>query len=294
MPWPWVVGDGQGEGTGDADGDREKEMREVRGRMAQVVWRLRRLCREEEKGRSRELGLSAPWVLAVARARLQQGLADCEMLDGLVQDRLERGEGEGGREPWPRYVAGYCWCPAEDAAEAEAEASATASSQSLTGLVQHVHRLTLRECQVVSQVGRSARAAAREGDAEKAMDKRLLHRVRERLRDGFPPENVLAYYASDIQARHEAGRVQFAIDLGRELEQALRKPERYQRSTSDWLLRLWLPLRLWECPANGETAYHRLTQAALLMGQVPVGFPAFLTAWRNGRARFAGDARHKT
>ncbi|WP_075088862.1 hypothetical protein [Verrucomicrobium spinosum] len=44
---------------------------------------------------------------------------------------------------------------------------------------------------------------------------------------------MLAYYASDIQARHEAGRVQFAIDLGRELEQALRKPERYQRSTSD-------------------------------------------------------------
>ncbi len=283
-------------GNADSETESQREMRAVRGRMAQIVWRLRRLCREEEKGRSRELGLSAPWVLAVARARLQQGLADCEMLDGLVQERLARGEdegeGEGGREPWPRYVAGYCWCPSDAAAEAESEAedaaSAAASSQSLTGLVQHVHRLTLRECQVVSQVGRSARAAAREGDAEKAMDKRLLHRVRERLRDGFPPENVLAYYASDIQARHEAGRVQFAIDLGRELEQALRKPERYQRSTSDWLLRLWLPLRLWECPANGETAYHRLTQAARLMGQVPVGFPAFLTAWRNGRARFAG------
>ncbi|WP_050030979.1 hypothetical protein [Verrucomicrobium sp. BvORR034] len=275
---------------GDADGAREspREMREVRGRMAQVVWGLRRLCREEEKGRSRELGLSAPWVLAVARARLQQGLADCEMLDGLVQERLARGEGERGREPWPRYVAGYCWCPPDAAAEAEDAASAAASSQSLTGLVLHVHRLTLRECQVVSQVGRSARAAAREGDAEKAMDKRLLHRVRERLRDGFPPKNALAYYASDIQARHEAGRVQFAIDLGRELEQALRKPERYQRSTSDWLLRLWLPLRFWECPANGETAYHRFTQAAKLLGQVPVGFPAFLTAWRNGRARFAG------
>lgn len=294
MPWPWVVGDVRGER------ESQREMREVRGRMAQVVWGLRRLCREEEqeKGRSRELGPSAPWVLAVARARLQQGLADCEMLDGLVQDRLARGDGEGeregAREPWPRYVAGYCWCPADSAAEAEDAASATASSQSLTGLVQHVHRLTLRECQVVSQVGRSARAAAREGDAEKALDKRLLHRVRERLRDGFPTENVLAYYARDIQARHEAGRVQFAIDLGRELEQALRKPERYQRSTSDWLLRLWLPLRLWECPANGETAYYRFAQAAKLLGQVPVGFPAFLTAWRNGRARFGSAARTDT
>lgn len=275
MPWPWVVG----EGMRDADSEREsqREMREVRGRMAQIVWRLRRLCREEAKGR--ELGLSAPWVLAVARARLQQGLADCEMLDGLVQARLARGEGGGGREPWPRYVAGYCWCPPEDAS------GSSSSPSSLASLVGHLHRWSIRDSEKVSQVGRSARAAAREGDAEKAMDKRLLHRVRERLRDGFPPENVLAYYASDIQARHEAGRVQFAIDLGRELEQALRKPERYQRSTSDWLLRLWLPLRLWECPANGETAYHRLTQAALLMGQVPVGFPAFLTAWRNARTR---------
>ncbi|WP_075088863.1 hypothetical protein [Verrucomicrobium spinosum] len=109
LPWPWVVGDGQRTGVAESERESQREMREVRGRMAQIVWRLRRLCREEEKGRSRELGLAAPWVLAVARARLQQGLADCEMLDGLVLERLARGEGGGGREPGPgmwRGIAG--------------------------------------------------------------------------------------------------------------------------------------------------------------------------------------------
>ncbi|RBP36974.1 hypothetical protein DES53_115115 [Roseimicrobium gellanilyticum] len=67
-----------------------------------------------------------------------------------------------------------------------------------------------------------------------------------------------------------------------------RRPEKFTRNCKDWLVRMWFPLHLWECPADGEEAWSRLIQAAALQRRPVVTHAQFYAAWRNLRSGMKG------
>jgi hypothetical protein len=127
--------------------------------------------------------------------------------------------------------------------------------------------------------------AMQQENPETAKDKWLLERLRETLRDGWSVDEAFSTLQEECARRIHVGRIDFAISLGKLLDEARRRPQKYLRSTTDWPERAWLPLRLWECAPDGEDAWSRLTTAADLLPIPKIPFHQFHTAWRNLRTR---------
>lgn len=199
------------------------------------------------------------WMLWYARLDLRQAVRDCEALDA---HRVRRGLR-------PVYLASADVFHAPGALEA----------------------LYYRAWQQVcghARGDRPFRAALLRGDRETAHDKLLLERIRETLRDGWSVPEAFETHQAPCAQRIQAGRLEFAIALGKLLDEAQRRPEKYTRNCTDWLVRMWFPLRLWQCAPNGEQAWSRLTHAAALHPSPVMTFAQFHTAWRNLRSRMKG------
>ncbi|QIF00072.1 hypothetical protein [Roseimicrobium sp. ORNL1] len=201
----------------------------------------------------------ASWMLWYAEIDLRQAVRDCEALDaqrvhlGLRPIYLENADGF-------------------DAPEA-------------------LHSLYWRAWQQVcghTRGDKPFRAALQRGDRETATDKLLLDRLRETLRDGWSLAEAFSVHQAQCAQRVRLGRIDFTIALGKLLDEAQRRPEKFTRNCKDWLLRMWFPLHLWECPADGEEAWSRLIQAAALQRRQVVTHTQFYAAWRNLRSGMKG------
>jgi hypothetical protein len=114
----------------------------------------------------------------------------------------------------------------------------------------------------------------------------VLHRIRERLRDGNSPTDAISLESFPIKRMAEDGDADFFTSLGSLVSEAKKRPDKYsKRPLSSLIVKAWLPLRLWECPANGLLAYERCTEAATLIDMKPLQFDEFAKAWKNVRTR---------
>jgi hypothetical protein len=117
--------------------------------------------------------------------------------------------------------------------------------------------------------------------------KSLLKVFRQWLRDGYSASYILQMQG--IQRAISSGNEEAIIQLGRLLYENQKKPEKYaHRSLKEWIIRAWLPLELWDCPADGVVALKRLKNAASLMETVTPDDEAkrdqeLLAAWKKVR-----------
>ena len=118
-----------------------------------------------------------------------------------------------------------------------------------------------------------------------ARGKLILHRIREGLRDGWTADQAIARESENIASIIGAGQSSFLVDLGQIVKDWRRNPEKFKRTNTDWLMKIWLPLCLWECPADGTEAEQRCRDAAEIVGLPMISFGEFLNAWRNVRSR---------
>jgi hypothetical protein len=113
-----------------------------------------------------------------------------------------------------------------------------------------------------------------------------LHQIEALIRDGIPADLTLALYSfatgETLMDEARKGNAAFFIALGSKL--AKLKPA--QRPLTDWILRAWLPLRLWQCPADGRKAHDRFCRAWRLLERTPPDWLDFVNGWNNVRTRF--------
>lgn len=192
------------------------------------------------------------WMLLLARGILDRAATDRAMLDVHARDRSQA--------PVPFRL-------------------------DVPAVLESVRVLAERRQQAFSAGKRPMDAAMLRGEWEDAADKRALHDFRETLRDGWEPARALELHADVIAGRAAACRVFFFESLGVILKEYRLTPAKYERTLSDWMVRLWLPLALWECPADGNEAFARVCAAASLMGGPVPSLTAFLNAWKNVRSR---------
>ncbi|MFZ4595983.1 MAG: hypothetical protein ACOYOF_17115 [Verrucomicrobiaceae bacterium] len=152
-----------------------------------------------------------------------------------------------------------------------------------------IDALHFRACEQIKEMsaGKKPQSKARAaGDYEQSAAKLVLHRIKERMRDGNTCAESLQHESGMIQRMATDGNTGFFVSLGSLVSEAKRKPEKYSdRPLSGWILRAWLPLCLWECPADGVEAHQRIERAAELLDKAAPSYPQFLTAWRNVRKR---------
>ena len=124
------------------------------------------------------------------------------------------------------------------------------------------------------------------GDRAKRLSATVLGIVKDRMRDGCTSTEVLKAESRLIERMASEGNTAFFEALGALLNEARRRPEKYSKRTlSDWIVRAWLPLCLWECPINGIEAHTRITEAASLLGLEAPAMKPFRKAWQNVRRR---------
>ena len=195
---------------------------------------------------------------AMARAVMAQTWADCGILDRALV--------ETGREPFYREL----FAVFHDAAALHA-----LWQVSLLRMAEY-HR------------GKAPRFVELRAGSPAAEGKRVLHDLRELLRDGWAPEAALEILAPAVQRC--TGDVSFQQALGGILSDHRSRPHRFLRSTPEWIVRAWMPLRLYECPADGAEAWERVQIAAALLRHEMAAEASFLSAWRNVRSRVFGKA----
>ena len=202
------------------------------------------------------------WRFMVGSAQIQmhQAVMDCQSLDDL---RMERGDPA-------LYMESFAVCNNSDA---------------LAG----IHCRAYAQLLPHSRAKTPASKASASGDEQKVNWKFALERIREALRDGRSVEYALYIQADDIHSMAENGQAGFFEDLGGLLRKHRETP--FKRDLSAWIVRAWLPLRLWECGTDGFEAHKRLCHAADLMGLDfpgagdPIFYHQFVTAWRNTRSK---------
>ena len=127
------------------------------------------------------------------------------------------------------------------------------------------------------------------GDELKFTWKFTLERMREDLRDGRSAEYTLGVHSDSILSMAENGKSGFFEELGDTLRKHRREP--FTRNLSEWIVRAWLPLCLWECEPDGFDAHERFCSAAELL---ELDFARkdnarflvqFVDAWRNVRSK---------
>ena len=188
----------------------------------------------------------------IVRTTITRAWADCTSLDELLQ---ERGEPQVFRESSAIF---------DDPMALEA-----------------LHRIGCIEFNKPLRSKSPMYALMRKGDTE-ARRKKEMHDLRELLRDQWPPEQALQIMGPTTDPLT-------VIEFGKILAEFHQRPERFQRSTSDWLVRGWIPLRLYECPADGENACERVRFVARML-EISTTEGEILTAWRNVRSRVFGNA----
>lgn len=201
----------------------------------------------------------AVWMLWYARQDMTQALRDCEMLDA---HRVRQGL-------HPIYLA-------------------KADQFDSPGALESLYWRAWKEVCGHARGAKPFGAAMQREDEETGRDKWLLERLRETIRDGWTVGEAFEALREECARRIHAGRIDFAIALGKLLDEAHRRPQKYTRSTTDWVERAWFPLRLWECGPDGEEAWARLKAAMTLLPIIEIPFHQFHTAWRNLRCRMKG------
>jgi hypothetical protein len=202
------------------------------------------------------------WQFMVRSARIQmyQAVMDCQSLDDL---RMGRGDPALFMEAFAVYN----------------------NSDALAG----IHCRAYAELLLHSRAKTPASKASASGDEQKVNWKFALERIREALRDGRSVKYALYIQADDIHSMAETGQAGFFEDLGDLLRKHRKTP--FKRSLSDWIVRVWLPLCLWECDKDGREAHRRFCNAAELLGldfpgaADPIFYHQFVTAWRNTRSK---------
>jgi hypothetical protein len=161
-----------------------------------------------------------------------------------------------------------------------------------------LHQVFLHRFNSDTERGRQWIEEANQEDADqrkKLVDAHMLvNLIRGHLRDQWPVENVLSICEKQIAREASQGNEVFFIFLGKLL--ALHKKTPLTRSFRDWIARAWLPLGLWECPADGVEACERMTQAANLLGipELMPQYPQFKIAWANARASLFKPVKRAT
>jgi hypothetical protein len=194
----------------------------------------------------------------VGRARLGmlQTIVDCTALDQHLADRGEA----------PRYMSDF----------------ATFHSE---GALRGLHCLAIDSLTKARKKPTPMQSAFKNGDERTGTAKFILHRVRERLRDGWNLDQTIQLESDQITKMAREGNSAFFANLGEIMKDRVRKPKSFERTTTGWILRAWLPLCLWECAPDGSEAYGRCMDAADLIGIPMPPEIQFITAWRNVRNR---------
>jgi len=224
----------------------------ARKRMAEVIWN----CRSHYK---KETPKYWQFMVHAARIQMNQAVMDCRELDSL---REERGLPQLFMDAFAVFN----------------------NSDALAGINCRSY------AEYVAVSGRKTPSSKALGlGKNEVVRKLILERFRETLRDGRTIEYALALHEGSIQKMAEKGLGTFFEDLGHTLRKHRRTP--FKRSLTDWIIRAWLPLCLWECDPNGHEAHERFCHATDLLG---LNFPdvhngkflsQFITAWRNVRSK---------
>ncbi len=202
------------------------------------------------------------WRFMVRSARIQilQAVRDCRTLDALL---LERSLPPVMMEAFTEY--------------------------NHSGALAGIDCRAYAELAVLTQGKRPSSKVSASGEPNKFTWKFTLERVREALRDGRSVEYALDLYADTIQSMALSGQAGFFEELGDLFRKHRSTP--FKRSLTDWIVRAWLPLCLWECSADGHEAHSRFCQAADLLelnfpgAEDAVFYHQFITAWRNTRSK---------
>jgi hypothetical protein len=157
------------------------------------------------------------------------------------------------------------------------------------GALAGIHCRAMAEIRAFQGSKKPRFAAIKVGDSDGAQRKTILEVIREKIRDGWDVGFVLKVNADAIQGMVDAGDAKFFEELGEVLRGHRRKP--LQRGLTEWIVRAWLPLCLWECEPDGREAHWRFSEAAKLIGldfegaDPAVFYLEFMTAWKNVRSK---------
>ncbi len=227
--------------------------RAARNRMAETL----RNCRAHYR---KHLPHHYAFMVRSAQIQMHQATMDCKTLDDLLQ----------ARGLPPQMVESFT----------EFDHSAA-----LAGIDCRAYA----ELAALSQSKKTCSKVSASSEPNRYKWKFILEKIREALRDGRSAEYTLDLHAGNIQSMAENGQAGFFEELGDLLRKHRRTP--FKRSLTDWIVRAWLPLCLWECSSDGKEAHSRFCQAADLLnlnfpGIEDAGFyHQFITAWRNTRSK---------
>jgi hypothetical protein len=155
-----------------------------------------------------------------------------------------------------------------------------------------IHCRTLEEYRELTDRKTPAFKAMADGCKSTAYRKRALEVIRESLRDGYGADDALRVNEGWIREMVSVGDAKFFEELGDLLRKHRQDP--IERGLTEWIVRSWLTLCLWECPANSYSAYSRFKEAANLLGVQLHNLPPiekrffkerFERAWKNVRAK---------
>lgn len=216
--------------------------RQARKRIARVL----RLCRNHYRS---EGPIVQRLMMTSIHHQMKRALQDCKSLDW---HRVERGNP-------PIYVEGYTYYESKGALDA-------------------LHIRALAWCNELREMKRPWLAAASKGDQQTALGKMTLEMVKESIRDLWSPDQAWEINSEQIQQRQNEKNLGFSKDFGEFLR---RHSTSTHRSVSEWILRAWLPLCLWECGKDGADAHDRCVAAGDLIGLAVPSFTEFRNAWGN-------------
>jgi len=160
------------------------------------------------------------------------------------------------------------------------------------GAVKGIHCRSMGEYRAMTVRKTPAFQAMAVGNESIALRKRALEVIRETIRDGWEAGDALKLCSGWIREVAQKGDAAFFEELGVFLRKHRKDP--IERGLTEWIVRLWLTLCLWECPADGSIAFCRFKEAARLNVfdlhnlprlETPHFERRFTTAWKNVRAK---------
>ena len=129
-------------------------------------------------------------------------------------------------------------------------------------------------------------------DIPRAFVNHWLHNVRNTLKEASPEATLLTFASGGtIQQMAELGHVSFFVELGRILDDAVKRrgSGSLRHANTQLILEAWISLNLGECGADGTEAHNRYQAYATALKQPTLGLTEFLTAWQNVRTKFLRD-----
>ena len=103
----------------------------------------------------------------------------------------------------------------------------------------------------------------------------LAFAFREKVLDGFTPQQALQFFADRINQAAQEGSAAAFLRLGDAVRGFMQNPDSRERHIAAWILRAWLPLSLWECnAADAQTRVKEGCDIQTAAGAVMPEFPS--------------------